>query len=272
MDISVLMSVYYKEKSIYLSEAIESVLNQTYKPKQFVIVKDGELTDELECILKKYKEKYPYIIEVYQWKGKQGLGEALKFGVGKCKFKYIARMDADDIAVNYRFEKQIERLMQDETIDILGGNIEEYDEKMEQLISVRKVPKTLNDIQKYIKIQCPFNHSTVIIKKDALIKAGNYNSVKMEDYDLWARMLLNGCKMENLDMVLGKNRTGKSMYRRRSGIKQVAKAIEIENKLLSYGIINIRTYISNIVNRAIFAFVPINIKQIIYKNVIRKVE
>lgn len=70
------------------------------------------------------------------------------------------------------------------------------------------------------------------MKKSAVIKAGNYDATKLEDYDLWARMLISGCKMANIDIVLGKNRTGDSMYARRSGINQVRKVLEIEKKLL----------------------------------------
>lgn len=70
------------------------------------------------------------------------------------------------------------------------------------------------------------------MKKSAVIKAGNYDSTKLEDYDLWARMMVSGCKMANIDMILGKNRTGDSMYARRSGKAQVKKVVEIEKKLL----------------------------------------
>ena len=105
MNISVLISVYDKENPQYLKEAIASVINQTYKPKQIVIVKDGELTKKLDRIIYNYKNKFPELIDIYKLEQNQGLGFALRFGIEKCKCDYIARMDSDDISKNYRFEK-----------------------------------------------------------------------------------------------------------------------------------------------------------------------
>lgn len=272
MKISVLMSVYYKEKSEYLNQALESIVNQTLKPAEIVIVKDGKISEELENILLKYKNKYEQLIEIYSLPNNVGLGKALKYGVEKCKFEYIARMDTDDIAPLYRLEEQAKILEKNPDIDILGGYIEEYDEQMKEIISLRKVPLTIEEIKKYIKFQSPFNHGTVIMKKDAVISAGNYNDIQLEDYDLWARMLINKCKMMNITLILGKNRTGNSMYKRRSGIKQIQKVIEIEKKLLSYKIINRYTCLKNIVLRSIIAVLPLKIKNIIYVNVIRKIK
>ena len=269
MKISVLMSIYDKEKAEYLETALESIVNQTLKPDQFVIIEDGNISKELKQVLKKYKKKYPQMIEIYSLKEKVGLGRALKYGVLKCKNEYIARMDSDDIAPLYRLEEQSKILENNPKLDILGGYIEEYDEQMKELISIRKVPHTQGEISQFIKTQSPFNHGTVVIKKNAIIKSGNYNMVQLEDYDPWARMLLNGCKMANTDMILGKNRTGKEMYKRRSGIKQIKKILEIEKNLLKYKIINKRIYIVNIIVRSMFALIPTNFKKNFYK-IIRK--
>lgn len=272
MKISVLMSVYYKEKSEYLDQALESIVNQTFKPAQIVIVKDGKIPEELEDILQKYKKEHHQIIDIYSLPYNIGLGEALKYGVDKCKFEYIARMDTDDISPLYRLEEQAKILQNNPDIDILGGYIEEYDEKMNKIISIRKVPLTKEEISTYIKFQSPFNHGTVIIKKEAIIKAGNYDNTQLEDYDLWARMLINKCEMMNINMILGKNRTGNSMYKRRSGLKQIKKVIEIEKKLLRYRIINKFTFLKNIVSRSIVAILPIKLKNIVYTNIIRKLK
>lgn len=269
MKISVLISIYCKEKPEYLKQALESIVNQTYMPSQIVIIKDGKLTPELEAVLEEYKAKYEKLIDIYGFERKQGLGKALKYGVEKCKFEYIARQDTDDISPLYRFEKQIEVLKNNRNIDILGGYIEEYDENMEALISVRKVPLETEKIKKYIKIQSPFNHGTVIMKKQSILHAGNYDETKLEDYDLWARMLISGCNMANIPIILGKNRTGNSMYKRRSGIQQVKKVLEIEKKLLNYKIISIPTYIKNIVIRTGVALLPLKTKKFIYTKLIR---
>lgn len=271
MEISVLISVYDKEKAEYLKESLESILNQTLMPKQIVIIKDGKLTKELEEVLKHYKKEFFDLIDIYSLDKKVGLGEALKFGIEKCKYDYIARMDTDDIAPRYRFKEQVEIFKENKNLDLLGGYIEEYEENMQKLESIRKVPLKLEEIKKYMKTQSPFNHGTVIMRKQAVIDAGNYSNVCLEDYDLWARMLIAGCNMMNTDLILGKNRTGKNMYKRRSGIKRIKQIVEIEKKLLSYGIINEFEYICNIVIRSLVAVLPISLKKHIYAKSIRKI-
>lgn len=270
MEISVLMSVYDEEKPSYLEQALQSMINQTLPPKQIVIVKDGKLKQELEEVLEKYKKRFPKMIDIYSFVQNLGLGEALKFGLQKCKYEYIARMDTDDIAPLERFERQSEIFKQNPQLDLLGGYIEEYDEKMEKLVSIRKVPLTLAEIKKQIKTQSPFNHGTVIMRKQAVLKAGNYSKTKLEDYDLWARMLIGGCKMANTKEILGKNRTGNSMYARRSGIKQVKKILEMEKNLYTYQIIGFFTMLKNIGIRSIVALLPIQMKQFVYTKWIRK--
>lgn len=94
---SVLMSLYYKEKPEYLKECLESLINQTVKADEWLIVKDGPLTEELELVLKEYEEKYPNLIHYVVFEKNQGLGLALKAGVSACNNELIARMDTDDI-------------------------------------------------------------------------------------------------------------------------------------------------------------------------------
>lgn len=271
MKISVLMSVYKEEQAKYLDKAIESIIDQTQKPNQIVIIKDGKLTNELEEVIARYKNRFPKLIDIYELEKNSGLGVSLRYGIKKCKYEYVARMDTDDVAPKYRLEEQIRILKDDPSLDILGGYIEEYDENMKELISIRKVPLTLEKIQKHMKTKSPFNHGTVIMKRETVLRIGNYRNVKIEDYDLWARMLINGCKMANMDIVLGKNRTGKTMYKKRSGMKYIRKIVEIENKLLEYKIINKVTYIKNVIIRSAVAIVPVKLKKFLYKEIIRKI-
>lgn len=270
MKISVLMPICYKEKVQYVEESLKSLLNQTLMPNQIVIIEDGKLTQGLYELLEKYKKMYPNLIETYATENNIGSGLATRYGVQKCRNEYIARMDSDDIALPDRFEKQVRVLEENRNVDLLGGYIAEYDEKMEKMITLRKVPLEMPEIKKYIKSQCPTNHMTIIIKKEALIKCGNYRDMKMEDYDVCIRMLKNGYTIKNIDEVLCNVRTGKPMYKRRSGVKQIRNVIKIEKELLEYKIINKFEFIYNIIIRSIFAMIPANLKKIIYVNIIRK--
>lgn len=99
MDYSILMSVYHKEKPEYLKEAIESMLSQTVKSNDFVIVCDGPLTKELYDVIEFYeKDKSNYIRRI-QLEKNMGLGKALNIGLENCKNELVARMDSDDISV-----------------------------------------------------------------------------------------------------------------------------------------------------------------------------
>ena len=108
-DYSVLMSVYYKERPEWLRESIESILNQTIMTNDFVIVKDGKLTKELNDIISEYYKKYPDILNIIELENNVGLGPALAIGVKACKNELIARMDSDDISIKERCEKQLNK-------------------------------------------------------------------------------------------------------------------------------------------------------------------
>lgn len=267
MKFSVLMSVYNKEKSQYLDEAISSIINQTQKPNQIVIIKDGKLSRDLDEIIEKYEKEYPDLIDIYAFEENRGLAIALNKGLELCMYEYVARMDSDDVALKDRFEKQILYLEQNPDIDILGGWIEEYDENLEKRLSIRKVPLKDKEIKEDMKRVCPFNHSTVIYKKSKVLKISGYKSIKLEDYDLWARMMIEGYKMENLMDVLVKNRTGKTMYKKRSGVKYVKGIIKLEKRFLNYNIINKIEFISNVVQRSALALSPIWLKSFIYPKI-----
>ena len=78
------MSVYYKEKPEYLQLALESIINQTVKPNEIVLVEDGKLTEELQAVIKYYQQNYSVIFKTYALKQNRGLGKALNFGMQKC--------------------------------------------------------------------------------------------------------------------------------------------------------------------------------------------
>ena len=119
------MSVYNKEKCEYLDVELKSIVSQTLMPDEIVIVKDGILNEELENILKKYESNYKSLIKIYDINEHVGLEKALAYGVKKCNYEYIARMDSDDFYVPDRLEKQVGYLNGHSELDVLGGYIEE---------------------------------------------------------------------------------------------------------------------------------------------------
>ncbi len=104
---SVLMSLYIKEKPQYLRECLDSVLNQTVKPNEIVIVKDGPLTDELEAVLSEYIAKNPDLYTIVPLETNRGLGLALAEGILHCKNELVARMDTDEIGTMFRTVRSV---------------------------------------------------------------------------------------------------------------------------------------------------------------------
>ena len=137
------MSVYYKEKAEYLKLALDSIINQTLKPDEIVLVQDGKLTEELYAVITEYLQKYSDIFKTYALQQNQGLGKALNFGMQKCSYEIIARMDTDDIAEPNRFELQIKEFEQDKELMLCGGQIAEFADNPKEITGHRNVPLKL---------------------------------------------------------------------------------------------------------------------------------
>ena len=135
---SVLISVYYNESISYFKKSLDSILYQTLLPAEVVLVKDGILTDDLNCIVKEYSQKYP-ILKVISLPVNQGLGKALNEGLKHCSYDLVARMDTDDIAKPDRFEKQIRVFQEHPELDVVGAWIDEFEETTSNIFRVEKV-------------------------------------------------------------------------------------------------------------------------------------
>lgn len=126
---TVLMSVYYKEKPAYLKTSIESMLNQTIPPDEFVIVKDGPLSKELDAVIDTFIDKNPGLFTIIENKVNLGLGPALAKGILASRNSLIARMDSDDYSVNTRCEKQLKEFEKDSALEMVGTFEAEFIDK-----------------------------------------------------------------------------------------------------------------------------------------------
>jgi len=213
------MSVYYKEKPEWLKQSIESILKQTVLTNDFVIVKDGKLTEKLDEIISEYEVKYPDIFHAIQLEKNMGLGPALAIGVKACKNELIARMDSDDISVPERCEIQLKEMQADSNLGIIGANHAEFMESINNVITYKEFPTEDEQIKKYARRRNPFSHSVVMFKKKNVLEVGNYRKYYLcEDYDLWIRMIEKGIKCKNIPEVLSYVRVGEDLYKRRGRI------------------------------------------------------
>lgn len=266
---SVLMSLYIKEKAEYLNEALASVLNQTVKPDEIVIVYDGPITVELRNVVEKYVNNNPGLIKVIENPENKGLGLALADGVPQCKYELIARMDSDDICREDRFEKQLEEFIKDPSLDICGSHILEFEDKKENIVAQRRVPLVDKDIKEYQKRRDGFNHVSVMFKKKSVLAAGNYQTcLLMEDTLLWANMFMNGAKGKNIDDYLVYVRIGKDMYERRGGLDYYKKYKAGRKKVYETGYISWADYEITLIVQFIVAVIPNRVRGFVFKKLL----
>lgn len=192
---SVLMSLYSKEKSEYLILCLRSLLEQTLKPDEVIIVFDGEVGDILESVVHEYSDDLNIII--VRLSSNVGLGGALNEGLKYCSYDYVARMDTDDICMPNRFEMQMSVIVESK-VDILGCNANVIDSGG-SVIGNRINPLEDFNIKKVLWCN-PVIHPSVVFYKQAIMSLGGYNANlrRRQDYDLWFRAALVGLKFKNM--------------------------------------------------------------------------
>ncbi|OOF23824.1 glycosyl transferase family 2 [Salinivibrio proteolyticus] len=266
MEFSVLMSVYFKEDADWLNQAMRSVWDeQTLKPNEIVLVKDGPLTPELDDVISIWRDKLGNILQCIPLEENVGLGDALNIGLKYCSNEIIARMDTDDIALPQRFEKQLVTLQQ-EDVDICSAWITEFDVAPSLATGTRKIPEYHDAIAQYAKLRNPINHPAVMYKKSAVEKAGGYRKMMwFEDYYLWVRMLLTGSKFYNIQEPLVLMRAGMAQLERRSGISYAKSELALLNRFRSLRFLTGCEYCKALLLRIPVRVVPVFLVRATYK-------
>ena len=225
---SVLMTAYKKDDPGFAKLAIDSMLNQTKPTNDFVLVCDGPLTPELDDLIEEYAKGYPEVFRVIRLEENVGLGKALKTGLLECKNELVARMDDDDISVPYRCEKQAELLDNRPEVSIVGSYMDEFEEDYTHPLRTKAVPCEIEDIKKYSRRRNPFNHSTVMFRKSAILAAGNYSEMRTnQDVELWTRFINAGYVGCNIPESLVLFRFDRNTYQRRKDWKNVKLLINV---------------------------------------------
>lgn len=268
---SVLMSVYYKENSEYLKQAIESIQAQTFPTDDFVLVCDGPLNQELDSVIKKKQQEMKNILNVVRLKKNAGLGNALNKGIQQCKNELVARMDSDDISYPDRCEKQLMVFNTYPEISVCSGIVEEFATNPKVVESRRVTPETQEEIREFAKVRNPFNHPCVMYKKPDVEAVGSYKDFYLlEDYYLWVRMIMAGYQGYNLQEPLLHMRAGTDMYMRRGGLKYAKTQEKLFRFMKNNGFISKGQYIKNCVIRGESSLAPNWLRKFVFEKVLRK--
>lgn len=268
---SVLMSVYYKENPEWLKISIDSMLNQTVFPSEFVVVEDGPLTDELNKVIEDYEKKYKNLFKIVKLKTNQGLGPALKIGVENCTNEYIARMDSDDYSIPTRCEKELKKICEVKSIDIVGSSIAEFIDSIENIQAYRILPETNKEIYEYAQRRNPFGHPSVMLRKSKVLEAGNYKKYYLcEDYDLWLRMIEKEANCYNFKEILVYMRVSSNFYKRRGGLKYLKSILKFKTEQFKKKRFKLTDYIISSFASIVTCLCPNIIREFIYKKILRK--
>lgn len=275
MKFSVLMSLYYKEKTQNLRECMESLLTQTVLPTEIVIVEDGPLTEELDAVLDEYVDRCQDDtlpdIQLVKLPENKGLGLALAEGMKHCTYNLVARMDTDDISAKNRFELQLKEFEKNPELDVIGGFIAEFSVDPDHLESTREVPLTQKDIYHYQRKRDALNHVSVMFKRDEVLAAGNYQSaLLMEDSLLWANMIRHHAVMHNISDVLVYVRTGEDMLKRRGGLDYFRKYRKGRKQILATGTISRWDYLFTVLVQFAVCVMPLSMRRFVFQKLLRR--
>lgn len=247
-------------------ESLQSLQQQSLQADEIVLVFDGKITDELEQVVQNFAEKLPLVI--VRLPQNQGLGKALNIGLRYCQNEWVFRMDTDDICLPNRFEKQIAFIEHNPDVVIFGGQIAEFGENTNDIVSYRNVPTNNTEIIKFTQKRCPFNHMTVAYRKSEILACGGYQDVQ-EDYYLWIKLIGAGKKVANLPDLLVYARVGNGMVGRRRGLAQAQAEWRLFKLKQQIGLHNLFSGLAIFTMRALPRLLPVFILKQIY-NLTRK--
>jgi glycosyltransferase involved in cell wall biosynthesis len=249
--VTVLMPVYNAEK--FLQESIESVLNQTFTDFEFLIINDGS-TDGSEDIILSYEDER---IRYYKNPKNLQLIKTLNKGLDLATGKFIARMDADDICLPERFEKQMELMQKRKEIAVCGSWYQEFGGGKPLTIRCRK---EAIELKCHTFFGCPVGHPASMIRSSALKQSGlkyDENYPHVEDWKLWSEMVKQGFSFYNIQNVLLLYRRNPTSVSALNKVEQNTVALKIltENITYFFPSINVVEYSAEIKN--IFKPLPI---------------
>jgi glycosyltransferase involved in cell wall biosynthesis len=265
MKFSVLLSVYKDENPAYLNKAFLSIWDeQSLKPNQIVLVKDGPLIKKLDDTIVEWRKKLGDVLTLVELPKNIGLGAALNEGLKYCQYDLVARMDTNDVSLSDRFEKQVAFMDSHSNIAASSGTLEEWDESLEHCITVRILPGEPDELVRFAQYRSPLSHPVTIYRKSIILLIGGYPPFRRsQDYALWSLLLKRGYELANIKDTLYRQRAGNDfMKRRRKDFKDELSIYRYQRKI---GFITNRIFFRNIIIRGILCFSPDFIRKLLYQ-------
>lgn len=268
--VTALMSVYKKTNPEQLQAALRSLIEQTRPADAIVIVEDGPLSTALYQVLDDHVAQHTSSRRI-ALATNQGLGSALRAGLSSIDTDFVARLDSDDIAAPHRFATQLQLFSSRPELDVIGSAVAEFTHTPGDTDAVRSLPETHAAIARYMKINNPINHPSVMMRVGAVKDAGGYRDIHfMEDYDLFARMLAAGHQFHNIAEPLTYFRVSDDQFARRTarGMWRVEKTMQ--HNLVRYGLISKPRAVANFLIRSLYRLLPFSLLKRAYSVLFNK--
>src|SRR5262252_5151379 len=261
---SLLVPVYDGDRPDHIRRAMRSAVDdQTVRPDQVVIVRDGPVRDELARCLDELQRAGPVPVTFVPLQTNRGLGPALDQGLAASWFDVIARMDADDVAMPHRFEVELPLIAD---ADIVGAGLYEFVDDTNEIIGQRVPPTDPARIRRYARMHDPFNHPTVVYRREAVLAAGGYGDLPLlEDYALFARMLAGGARAVNVAEPLVYYRVGATAFKRRGGARLLRSELRLQRELRRLGFTSPAQYARNVLIRGGYRLIPWWCRRAVYR-------
>ena len=267
---SVCMSVYKNDDIADFVTSVNSIYKQTIPPDEIILVIDGPIRVNLQDAINELQKQIP-ILKVIPLVQNMGHAIARQTCLNVAKNELCAVMDADDISVSDRFEKQLKAFEEHPDVSVVGGLIDEFVGNLKNVVGTRTVPEHDVDIKNYLKSRCPMNLVTVMLKKSDVMKVGGYQDwYCAEDYYLWIRLTLGGYKFYNIQENLVYVRVGEEMYQRRGGKRYFQSEAKLQKYMLDHEIISFPKYVYNVLVRwAVQVAMPNKVRGWIFQKLAR---
>jgi glycosyltransferase involved in cell wall biosynthesis len=266
---SLLVPVYHGDRPDYLRRAFRSAVDGlTVRPDQVIIVRDGPVPSELAQCLAELQASSPVPVTLVPLERNGGLGPALDHGLAASRFDVVARQDADDVSMPHRFEVEIPLI---EHADIVGSGLLEFVTDTDEIVGQRVPPTDPAQIQRYARMHDPFNHPTIVYRRRAVLAAGGYGDLPlMEDYALFARMLLGGARAVNVPEPLVFYRVGEAAFKRRGGRALLRSELRLQREFRRTGFTSRPQYVRNVLIRGGYRLVPWWCRRAVYRPVLSR--
>ena len=232
LQVSVVLNIWGNDNENALIRSLQSIRSQTHKPDEVLIVVDGPISECLHQLVIDFAEEASYSVKQIDLPIATGLWNARNIGIFAAEHELIAVHDADDVMHPDRLGVQIDHFESAE-IDVLGSPVYEFDAISERVLGLRLLAGN-DQLTRKMLWQNVINHSSVMLRKSAVISVGGYRNVHLaEDYDLWLRLVCAGKRVRTTELVLQAFSVDSQLNKRRGGTKFVASELSLHRLVRS---------------------------------------